>query len=76
MDQKAIGEATMKNIIEIESIIAEQVKVTNKLIVYFALMKNIVEKYNNVELTEDQEKQMLDNLSQTTKILSAFKKQN
>lgn len=66
-----------KTIIEAESIIAEQVKIINEYVVYFALMKKSVEKYNNnVKLTEDQEKQMLENLSRTTIILSAFKKQN
>lgn len=40
----------------------------------FSLMKKIVEKYNNTELTEDQEKQMLENLRQTTQLLSSIKK--
>lgn len=40
----------------------------------FSLMKKIVEKYNNTELTEDQEKQMLENIRQTTQLLSSIKK--
>lgn len=63
-----------KTIIEAESFIAEQVKIINEYVVYFSLMKKIVEKYNNTELTEDQEKQMLENIRQTTQLLSSIKK--
>ncbi len=69
---KAIVEATMKNIIEAESIISEQVKIINEYVVHVALTKKVVEKYDKLEWTEEQTR--LENLHQTTQLLSSIKK--
>ena len=42
---KAIVEATMKNIIEAESLISEQVRIINEYVVHFALIKKVFYKY-------------------------------
>jgi len=70
---KAIVEATMKNIIEMESLISEQVRIINEYVVHVALIKKVVEKYDKLEWTEEQKKQMLENLRQTTQLLSSIK---
>jgi hypothetical protein len=69
---KAIVEATMKNIIEAESLISEQVRIINEYVVHFALIKKVVEKYDKLEWTEEQTR--LENLRQTTQLLSSIKK--
>lgn len=69
---KAIVEATMKNIIEMESLISEQVRIINEYVVHVALIKKVVEKYDKLEWTEEQTR--LENLHQTTQLLSSIKK--
>jgi hypothetical protein len=75
MDKKTVIDETMKNINEAEIIISEQLRIINEYVIHINLLKKIVTKYSKTDLTEDQHKQMLENLYQTTQLLSDIKNQ-